>query len=305
MLLDFALTELLLTKDYTPQSRQRREYALRQFIEWAGAQGVTTVEGISSGAVRRYLAHLREQPNLRWGDHLAAETQHSRASIVRMFLRFCAREGWLDDRVVSHIEMPKRPQKVIQVFTKEHHSLLLQACDACYVRWIRIRDRALLTLLFETGARASELCSLRLDMVFLIPGQSYIRVYGKGRREREIGLGRQAALAIHRYLSRARPNASHEYVFLGRDRRPMTANTVDKVLYRLLAIAGEEHFRGIRVSAHSYRHSFAVHYMQQGGDVYKLSRLLGHERLETTERYLRAFRARDARLTSKSVLDNL
>jgi site-specific recombinase XerD len=77
------------------------------------------------------------------------------------------------------------------------------------------------------------------------------------------------------------------------------------MLYRLRDLAGRQHFDGIRVSAHTLRHSFAVHYMQQGGDIYKLCRLMGHENTHTTERYLRAFQARDARLSSRSVLDGL
>ncbi|HEV8191404.1 MAG TPA: site-specific integrase, partial [Ktedonobacterales bacterium] len=151
MLLDFALTELLLAKDYTPQTAQRRDYALRAFIRWADGQGITDIEGVTAGIVRRYLAHLRERPNQRWGEQLAGETQHSHAAILQMFLRFAVREGWLDERVVAYFDMPKRPQKVIQVFTRHHYSLLLKACDACYVPWLRLRDKTLLSVLVDTG----------------------------------------------------------------------------------------------------------------------------------------------------------
>jgi site-specific recombinase XerD len=305
MLLDSAVTELLLAKDYTRQTRQRREYALREFVAWCGEQGVTKTEEVNAGVVRRYLAHLRDRPNQRWGEHLAGETQHSRAAIVRTFLRFGARDGWVDERAARYMEMPKRPQKVVQVLTRRHYALLLTAADTCYVRWLRLRDRALLALLFDTGVRASEACTLALDAVHIAPGEAYIRVEGKGRKQREIGVGRQASLALYRYLHRARPALTHGCVFAGRDGGPMTPNGVDKVLYRLRDVAGAEHFAGIRVSAHTVRHSFAVHFMEQGGDLLKLSRLMGHQSIHTTERYLRAYQARDARQSSASVLDNL
>jgi len=306
MLLEHALTELLLAKDYTPLTALRREEVLRQFLAWAKDNGATNVEEVTKNLIRRYIAHLREKPNTRFGGHLSSETQHGRASVLRMFLRFCAREEWLDERVVAHFDMPRHSQKVVQIFSQEHYVRLMRATDSCTLPSLRLRDKALLSLMFDTGARAMEVCSLTRDVVFTAPHESYIRVEGKGRRQREIGIGKQATLALHRYLTNGRQESEYPFVFLSRAAKPLTPNAIDRVLYRLRDVAGRKHFVGIRVSAHTLRHSFAVHYMQQGsGDIYKLSRLLGHENVTTTERYLRAFQARDARKGSRSVLDNL
>jgi integrase/recombinase XerD len=308
MHLNHALTELLLAKDYTPLTARRREEVLTAFIAWAATQAppITQTEDITAGTVRRYFAHLREQPNTRFGGHLAGETQHSRASIVRMFLRFCAREGWLDERAVAHMDMPRKGQKVVQVLSHDHYARLLRATDACPLPALRMRDKALLAVLLDTGMRAQEACSLTLDALSLTPHEAFLRVEGKGRKQRELGLGKHAALALHRYLTRGRPAATNRpEVFLSRDGQPLTPNAIDRMLYRLRDEAGREHFEGIRVSAHTLRHSFAVHYMEQGaGDIYRLARLMGHENIQTTERYLRAFQARDAR-RGASVLDNL
>jgi site-specific recombinase XerD len=170
---------------------------------------------------------------------------------------------------------------------------------------LRLRDKAFLALLFDTGLRAQEACDLTLENVHLAPVGSYIKVKGKGRKEREVGLGKGSALALSRYLSRARPESDLDVVFLTHDKQKMTPNGIDRMLYRLRNLAGRQHFDGVRVSAHTLRHSFAVHYLEQGGDLYKLSRLMGHESVTTTTRYLRAFQARSARLGSRSVLDNL
>jgi site-specific recombinase XerD len=286
MLLDNALTELLLAKDYTLQSSQRRMEVLGEFIAWAKDNEVTAVEDVTKSLIRRYVAHLREKPNVRFGGHLSSETQHGRASILRMFVRFCAREGWLDERVVAHFDMPRCSRKVVQVLTQDHFTRLMRATDSNVLEALRTRDKALLSLMLDTGARATEVCSLTREAMFISPNEAYIQVEGKGRRQREIGIGKQTTLALHRYLTKGRPDSEHPFVFLSRADRPMTVNAIDRMLYRLRDVAGRKHFEGIRVSAHTLRHSFAVHYMQQGGGIYKLSRLLGHENISTTERYL-------------------
>jgi len=305
MLLDMAWTEVLLAKDYTALSAQRRTEVVREFIGWANEQGVSQVEDVTAGIVRRYIAYLRERPNPRFGGKLSGETQHSRASIIRMFLRFCAREEWLNAHAVAYFDMPRKGQKVIQVFTHDHYARLVAATDDCDLPALRLRDKAILALMFDTGLRAQEVCSLTRDAVSISPNESYICVEGKGRKQRELGMGKRTTLALHRYLTRGRQASRHPFVFLSRDGKPLTVNAIDRMLYRLRDVAGRQHFTGIRVSAHTLRHSFAVHYMQQGGDIYKLSRLMGHENIHTTERYLRAFQARDARLSSRSVLDGL
>lgn len=305
MLLQDALSEMLLAKDYTPYSLRRRREGFKDFLAWCASQGITDVESFTRQLARRYVAYVREKKNRRTGKKLSSETQHTQAAYVKTFLRFCVDEGWLDADVVRRFEMPKQEKRVIQVFTRKHYDLLMKATDDAFLASLHYRDKALLSLMIDTGLRGTEVCSLTFDGVFISPHESYIRVDGKGRRQREVGLGKDARLALHRYITRARPKSDLSYVFLSRDGKQLTTNAIDRTLTRLKRVAGPQHFTGIRVSAHTLRHSFAVHYMQQGGDVYKLSRLLGHENITTTERYLRAYQARDSRLTSKSVLDNL
>ena len=149
-----------------------------------------------------------------------------------MFLRFCVREGWLTENTVAHFDMPRRAQKVIQIFTYDHYTRLVAATDDCDLPARRLRDKAILALMFDTGLRAQEVCSLTQDAVYISPGESYVRVTGKGRKERELGLGKQTTLALHRYLMRGRPASQHPYVFLSRDGKPLTVNAIDRMLYR-------------------------------------------------------------------------
>jgi integrase/recombinase XerD len=222
-----------------------------------------------------------------------------------MFLRWLANDGEVDEKAVTRLDMPRIPHKVVEVFAPDQYQRLVLAADAQSIPRLQYRDKAIVAMLFDTGVRAQELCDLTLENLHLAAAHSYIRVDGKGRKEREVGLGRQSALAVSRYLSRARPESSLGVVFLTDDKKKMTPNGIDRMLYRLRDAAGSQHFNGVRVSAHTMRHSFAVHYLEQGGDLYKLSRLMGHESINTTARYLRAFQARAARLGSRSVLDGL
>ncbi|WP_040444212.1 tyrosine-type recombinase/integrase [Ktedonobacter racemifer] len=163
------------------------------------------------------------------------------------------------------------------------------------------RNIAILSLLLDTGVRASELCTLTLENVVITRDDAYIRVMGKGRKEREIGLGKQARIQIQKYIRLYRKGAEEkEVVFISQRQQPLTINGLDQLLYRL-----RDHAKlSVSAGAHKFRHTFAVNYLLNGGDVYKLSRIMGHTSVSTTERYVRSMKQRDAR-RGLSVLDNL
>jgi len=304
MLVSHAVEEMLLAKDYTSSSNRRRREVYDDFVGWAEREGVPDLSQLSRPIVRRYIADVRTRPNRKNGGHYASATQHTHAAYVRALLRWCVDEGWLNEDVVRNFEMPKLEKKVVHVLTYHHYELMMKSAGEGFMDALHTRDRAILSLMMDTGLRAMEVCSLRREDVSITPHESFIRVFGKGRKEREVGLGKQAKIAMRRCELQGRPESSSPLFFLDRASKPLTPNAIDRMLYRLRDVAGRKHFEGIRVSAHTLRHTFAVHYMESGsGDIYKLSRLLGHESVSTTERYLRAFQARDARRNSRSVLD--
>jgi site-specific recombinase XerD len=143
MLLTAALTELLVAKDYTPRSALRREDVLRKFITWCAANAITDTKDVDKALGRRYLAHLRTRPNLRSGGKLAGETQHSSASIVRMFLRWLADDGEADEKVVTRVDMPRIPHKVVEVFSPAQYQRLVVAADTQSMERVKFRDKAL------------------------------------------------------------------------------------------------------------------------------------------------------------------
>jgi integrase/recombinase XerD len=306
MLVSHAVAELFLAKDYSKDSIRRRREVFDDFVGWAEREDIADLSQLTRNAIRRYVRDVAERPNRKNGGHYASATQHTYAAYLRALLRFCVAEGWLGEEVVRNFTMPTVEKKVVQVLTYKHYERLLKAAEQGFMEALHTRDKAILALMIDTGLRAMEVCGLRRDDISITPHESFIRVDGKGRKQREVGLGKQSKLALHRYETHGRPESNSPLFFLDRAGKPMTPNAIDRMLYRLRDVAGRQHFEGIRVSAHTIRHTFAVHYMESGsGDIYKLSRLLGHESVSTTERYLRAFQARDARLNSKSVLDSI
>ncbi|HLW00993.1 MAG TPA: tyrosine-type recombinase/integrase [Ktedonobacterales bacterium] len=304
MRLDAALVELGFSKDWTPASRRWFTGRISTFIHWAAEQGVTEIEDVTAPLVRRYIDYRRTSPS-KTGKPLSSWTLYGHVLAIKDLLNWAVREDLLDEKIVKRIERPKREKKVIAVFTPRQIDLLFAACDKGENQEQIVRDRAILAILIDTGIRANELCTLTRDRVYFADGDAWLLVDGKGRKQREVGLGNRARTLLHRYLFRHRQaprDVSH--VFVGRGDKPLTPEGLDRLLYRLRDRAGREHFQGVRVSAHTFRHNYAVSYLQNGGDVYKLSRLLGHSTVAVTDGYLKAFTARDAR-RGGSVLDKL
>lgn len=295
---------------------------LRQFIAWCEdtsqhidkehTEGrVLSLEDITVSELGKYIHYLSTRLNVsngKTGKPLSSYTVHGHARIIRTFLNWCTGEDKLEELVQEktpqRMRMPKIIKKIIETYTTDQLSALFTACDnEARLAWA-VRDKAILSVLIDTGIRANELCTLTLDNAHLDPQDAYLTVFGKGGKWREVGLGNAARLALEEYISKYRKAPAEEtHVFLSRFTKPFTVNGLDQVIYRLGKWAS---VKGVRVSAHTFRHTYACEYLKNGGDVYKLSRVLGHESVQiTTDVYLKAFRARDARQNSASVLDAL
>jgi site-specific recombinase XerD len=291
---------------HTPRTQGWYVQKLDHFSAWCQEQCVE-LEELKPVHLRRYLDHLRSTPSARTGKPLSTYTIHGSAQVIKGFLHWCKRDELIEERTYTRIrdnvEMPKVEHTVIETFSDEQIKRLLVACGREESPALQVRARAIISLLIDTGIRAQELCTLTMDNLHLSPNDSYIKVYGKGRREREVGLGPNARQAIHRYVTRFRKNPyGLPWVFLGKSHQQMTNDGLDRLIYRLRDAAGVV---GVRCSAHTFRHTFAVNYLMHGGDIYSLSRLLGHSTVSTTEIYLKSAKARNIRRNHISVLDRL
>jgi site-specific recombinase XerD len=288
----------------SPKTQEWYIQKLGVFSRWCSQEQVA-LEGLRANHVRRFmdfLCNMAQPP-------LSTYTLHGYAQVIKGFLRWCAEEELPDldsstlQRVADRVELPKVDVKVIDVFTQDHIHRLLRACDQEYNGELRQRDRAIISMLLDTGIRAGELVGLRLEDTHLTVGSdSYLRVFGKGRKQREVGLGRTASAALHRYIARYRGRGAEGVVFLNRAGEPLTVDGLGQLIRRL---GDWGRVSGVRCSPHTFRHTYAVRFLEAGGELYALSRLLGHSSVAVTENYLRAFQARAARKGGISVLDQL
>jgi site-specific recombinase XerD len=288
-----AVTEFLYSRDLAPASLRYYTGALTPFVDFLALHNVDDVAHIEPSTVREFLDTCKSRQN-RNGNAVSSYTVHAYARAIRAFLRFLVSDDLLDPRVTKRLVMPRLEKKVIPILTPAHLDALMRATTST-------RDKAILAVLYDTGIRAQELCGLTLVNVHFDVNGAWLKVRGKGNRWREVGIGRKARALLHRYIHRERPAIDSPYVFQG-NRGPLTPSGLDQLLYALRDRVGRKYFQGIRVSAHTLRHSFAVAYLEQGGDIYRLSRLLGHTDISTTTGYLRAFTDRSAR-QGASVLD--
>jgi len=283
---------------------------LRLFAEWCEANGASTCDALTGTVLLDWQASLFERLDARTGKPVGSHSIRAHVVSVRTFLKWCAAEGLCQESLLRRLHQPRLPKRVIRTFNHDHIRALLSGCDVDatqpWDRWMEQRNRAIILVLLGAGIRADELCTLTLDRVRLDDDQPYLLVRGKGNKDREVALPPQAMIELRRYL-RARPkHAETDRVFVGQKRKPMTPNGIDQILYRIRDYVGAEKFATVRVSAHTFRHTFAKTYLEMpGADLFKLKETLGHTDIQTTQIYLRDFNARHARKQAPYPLDHL
>jgi integrase/recombinase XerD len=219
---------------------------------------------------------------------LSAFTVRGYVRVIKVFFGWCIDEELLDGNPSSRLVQPKAPDYLIPAFTPENIERMLATCDVSTP--LGFRDYVLLLVLLDTGMRVSELCGLKVADVH----DRYVKVFGKGRKEREIGLHPEVGKLLWKYIHKYRKPADpgEAILFIGRRGEPLRPGGVKGVLEEVKRKSGLE---GVRVSAHTFRHTFAKFYLQRGGEVFKLSREMGHSTVQVTEVYLKDFRSSEAR----------
>jgi integrase/recombinase XerD len=202
-------------------------------------------------------------------------------------------EGYVQQNIVKAITPPHVAPPIIDTFTQDEIKALLRACeksrvykngDAAHHRRTSERDQAIILVLMDTGMRASELCTMKVGDMALNTGS--IKGKGKGSKERIVQIGRRTSQALWKYLvprlDSARDDDRVFVVDWPNDPRPMTRQVLGTLLRRIGERADVK-----KVHPHKFRHSFAINYLRNGGDVFTLQELLGHADLEMVRRYAR------------------
>ena len=255
--------------------------------------------------VRKFLAAVPSQPEYvapedieQYMSGLSLVSKRSQArflSSLRSFFNWLVLEGSITDNPCDKIESPKLGHYLPEVLSVEEVEAMMAAVDLS--TWQGLRDRAILEILYGCGLRVSEAVGLKLSCLYFDEG--YIRVIGKGDKERLVPVGEMAADAVNAYLER-RPQPfdaeSDDIVFLNRFGRPLSRQSMFKMVKTMALLADVRK----EISPHTLRHSFATHLVENGADLRLVQEMLGHENLTTTEIYTHI----DTTTWHKEVLDH-
>ena len=250
---------------------------LDSYAAFLADRGVETPEGIAPAHVSGFAAYLGTRPE----GALVASSMARMLSTVRGLHRFLLDEQLVTTDAAAETKPPKLSSRLPKAITIDQMGAVLAATDGDELQ--QMRDKALLELLYATGARVSEAVALNVDDV--IEGD-VVRLLGKGGKQRIVPVGSFARAAIERYLVRARPaislrGTSTPALFLGaRGQRVSRQNA-----WLIIRAAAERADLGFEISPHTFRHSFATHLLEGGADVRVVQELLGHSSVATTQIY--------------------
>ena len=237
---------------------------------------------------------IREHIAARAGK-ISKRSQARLLSSLKAFFDWCIVEGERKDNPCDAVDFPKLGQYLPEVLSVEEVEAIMESVDLRSPSGVR--DRAILELLYGCGLRVSELCGLRISHVYLNEG--FVRVVGKGDKERLVPLGEPAADAFRAWLD-IRPEpaeaAFQDSAFLNLRGTPLSRVSVFKMIKKQALLAGVDK----EISPHSFRHSFATHLIAGGADLRIVQEMLGHESILTTEIYTHI----DSRTWQASVLEH-
>ncbi len=249
-------------------------HSLETFAKWLGQTGIAQPDQVEPQHFTDYLAWRKRSG-------LAAASIKLEAVALRIFFRFLLARNILTSNPAENLSIPRVERYLPETLNVSAMTRLLESVSSADP--LGLRDRAMLELLYASGLRVSELCSVRLEGLDLEEG--LIRVTGKGNKTRLVPVGLPAQEAITRYLEIERPKLvsrrSGAEVFLSARGRKLTPQRVWQLIKRYAARAGLE----ANVYPHLFRHSFATHLLAGGADLRIIQELLGHADISTTQVY--------------------
>lgn len=273
-LVDQYLNYLLVEKGLATKTIEAYAGDLQAFLDFLKCQNIMAIDQADTAAILKYVIDLRQNgrgPRTR-ARHLVA---------LRGFYSFLVQAGCLPRNIAKMVDLPKSGLKLPEVLDVDEVDRLLAAPDRLKPKGMR--DAGMLELIYAAGLRVSELIGMLVPALNLEAG--FVRVTGKGSKERIVPIGRKAADCLQAYLEHGRPalvkhHPSHT-LFVARAGKPMTRQGFWKLLRGYALQAGIKK----RITPHSLRHSFASHLLEGGADLRAVQVMLGHVDIATTQIY--------------------
>lgn len=250
---------------------------------------ITHLEEVKSQHLKKYVSYLLSK-------NLTASYINGILKCLRAFFKYAVKEGYLTQSPAERVSWQKEGKTLILTFSDEEVYAMLDVYD--FSSYLSARNRLILAMAFDTGARNTEMCEMMEDDV----RDNVILIHGKGNKERHVPLTpylkkmlmKYDRIKAHYFYDK---NIGYGNLLLSRTGRPMTKEAMERVFKAAGEAAGIR--KEIRCSPHTARHYYAQANLRNGLDVYSLSRLLGHENINITKRYLQSLQ--DANIVDMAV----
>lgn len=243
---------------------------LSAFLSFLQYRAVSSWSAVDLQVIVDYLAQKK-------ADDYATSSICRALIAIKVLFRFLKREQMIASNVTHLLETPKLWQLIPDVLTQDEVKNLLEQPDTLTEKGAR--DKAILEVLYASGLRVSELCQLKLQDV----DDTFVRVQGKGGKERMVPIGQKAIVAIDRYLHfrTVLEHSRQDFLFVAQKQKPLDRITVWKLVKFYAKQAGVTK----SISPHTFRHSFATHLLDNGADLRVIQDMLGHANITSTDRY--------------------
>lgn len=265
---------LKLQRGYSPNTLDAYRRDLKKLLDYIEGQEGISVYDVQLSDLQHFAAGLHDI-----GIH--PRSQCRILSGVRSFFRFLQMDGYRDDDPSELLESPVLGEHLPEILSAEEVDALESSIDLS--KWEGHRNRAIIEVLFSCGLRVSELVSLKMSDLYL--DEQYIRVFGKGSKERLVPISPKAINELHYWFQyrdamNIKPG-EEDYVFLNRRGAHLTRTMILIMIKQQAALAGIQK----TISPHTLRHSFATALLEGGADLRAIQAMLGHESIGTTEIY--------------------
>lgn len=269
---------LQIEKNYSQYTIVNYVHDIEDFFSFMKAEGVDQVQDVTYSDIRIYLTELHTK-------NYSRKSISRKISSLRSFYKLLLREKVVKENPFTLVTLPKRELKIPRVLFSEEIEKLFSISNVNEP--LGQRDQALLEILYATGIRVAECCQIQVSDLDLTV--STVLVHGKGKKQRYVPFGSYAQDALERYLKDGRqklmkklsPTENHSYVFVNSRGKPLTSRGVRYIFDQLLKRTAMT----IRISPHTFRHTFATHMLNEGADMRSVQELLGHAHLSSTQVY--------------------
>ncbi len=247
---------------------------LERFVEYLDMHNIKGVTDVKRADIILHLTFLKKM-------NLAPSTIARHFSAIKTFFKFLLMERVITKDPSSNLDSPKIWKKLPEVLSISEVSKLFEIPDKNSK--YGLRDLAIFELLYGAGLRVSELTTMKI--LSFNSDIGYVRVIGKGNKERIVPIGKVAIIVIKEYLSKSRPEilqkAESDYLFISRLKKPLSRLSVWKIIKKYALQSGLKK----NIYPHIFRHSFATHLIENGADLRSVQEMLGHADISTTQIY--------------------